>query len=631
MQQSNIIEVFSEEKRDDLSARLTGFWAEDTWPRDELSKVTMVGKKDFEYQFTTGRNRIDVELKVALKFLFEERLLLPYYGGAATMSLICRFISMHVDCDSLVSNPLGKWLFKLRTFLMNEGHSLKHISKNSSGTIRKKTNPIIQYFSLFYRTLYDLYDPRSLLDRPIIDLNKVCPKGCKSSLRKIKMYAFKQDWIRDAFREYIKVRLSRTAIGTLMNHYTHLLRFSRFLDWNYPGIAPLNIDRDVLIAYMDDVSKAVKNGTISQDYGVNAISYLKVFLEKSYKEGFLKVASSGILYRSDVPKRAKPKPRFIPEVVVQNMTKHLHKLPLMWRLVLILLLESGARANELLALPIKCLKKDNDGDYWLERFVSKQSKWHSVPVAIEIVALIKEWGSIISEKYGDHTNFLFPNLTGGRHLSYKSFVNAINDWIGENNIHGLDGNLFHFRTHDCRHTLATRMLDQGLAHHFISDFLGHDSPEITRVYAAIKKAQVQAISNKVHTKRRDKVGGVEIEDFQVTDIDLAKQVRKNVITQRLSNGWCHLSIHQASCISGGDACLDCKDYFETTPEFLPVHRSQRDDELRILQEARAKGHQRQIELTEKKIAKLQAVIVNLESFGTGYYPIEENHVTEGFS
>lgn len=610
MPNTNLAEIliFDPEKQEGLAKELSGLWGEDKWPDTEIGTFLKISTKEtFTYKFRSGYAPVDLELKYGLKSIFMAGELLPQQRLAGSLSIICRFVESLPIIESLVDKSLAGWLVRFRTFLVDEGYS----PAKKDGTKHESIN----LFSRIYKKVYDYYDPRSLFDRPVIDLNQVCTKGSKALPLKIDMQRLKQSWLRDAFREYIRFRSNKTASGTLATHFKFVRKFSAFLAENYPGLKPSALDRDVLVTYLDNVMLSVKSESISGGYAVNTISTLKTFLDYSARNEILMLETSGCIYLADIPDRPDPEPRYIPEPIVQNMIQVLSKLPAPWSLVLVLLLESGGRANEILSLPLNCLKKDADGDYWLKRFLSKQSKWHSVPIAPEIVALITELKAIVQENYGEHTKYLFPNPTGAKHLTIDGLSSAVNKWLKEQGIVDEDGSQWKFQSHSCRHTVGTRMLEQGLAHHFISDFLGHDSAEMTRIYATIKETTARGVANKVHDDRRVKRGGKEIDDYRIQAFKMAKKVRKNVIMQRVANGYCTLSVHSASCVSAV-ACLECiDDHFETTPIFLPKFLSERDEEMDFLNEAKEQGHQRQIEVSENKIALLSAVIDRLVEVG----------------
>ncbi|MDS6149319.1 tranposase B [Staphylococcus aureus subsp. aureus SA8601] len=47
------------------------------------------------------------------------------------------------------------------------------------------------------------------------------------------------------------------------------------------------------------------------------------------------------------------------------------------------------------------------------------------------------------------------------------------------------GEIYRFHAHAFRHTVGTRMINNGMPQHIVQKFLGHESPEMTSRYAHI--------------------------------------------------------------------------------------------------------------------------------------------------
>ena len=56
---------------------------------------------------------------------------------------------------------------------------------------------------------------------------------------------------------------------------------------------------------------------------------------------------------------------------------------------------------------------------------------------------------------------------------------------------GMAGRLFHFEAHQFRHTVGTRLVNRGYPHHLIQRYLGHESPDMTSVYAHLHDATLK--------------------------------------------------------------------------------------------------------------------------------------------
>jgi len=91
----------------------------------------------------------------------------------------------------------------------------------------------------------------------------------------------------------------------------------------------------------------------------------------------------------------------------------------------------------------------------------------------------------------------------------------------------------------------------------------------------------------------------------------AKQ-RLGQATQALPNGFCGLPVQQAC--PHANACLTCPTFL-TTVEFLPRHREHRNQTLRIITAAEARGQDRLAEMNRQVLANLDRVITSLQADG----------------
>lgn len=91
----------------------------------------------------------------------------------------------------------------------------------------------------------------------------------------------------------------------------------------------------------------------------------------------------------------------------------------------------------------------------------------------------------------------------------------------------------------------------------------------------------------------------------------AEWIKHNLarIQASLPNGYCGRPPQQ-DC-PHPNACLTCPD-FQTTPEFLPIHRRQRDDTLVLIDTAEQAGRTRQAANHRHVLDNLNAVIDGLE-------------------
>lgn len=94
----------------------------------------------------------------------------------------------------------------------------------------------------------------------------------------------------------------------------------------------------------------------------------------------------------------------------------------------------------------------------------------------------------------------------------------------------------------------------------------------------------------------------------LADAAWAKQ-RLGRATQALPNGFCGLPVQQ-SC-PHANACLTCP-MFITTAEFLPQHRTQRQETLQLISDAQTRGHTRLAEMNQRVLISLDQIITTLQ-------------------
>ena len=287
------------------------------------------------------------------------------------------------------------------------------------------------------------------------------------------------------------------------------------------------------------------------------------------------------------------------------------------RMVLIIQ-ECGLRVGELCQLPINCLKQDTKSAWYIQFMRWKMGKETSIPISLELAAVIIEQQNYIRENLGRNFDYLFcarkccktfipiPSV-----MPSKSFINHIKKLAETFDIKDNSGKRWNFQSHQFRHTVATRMINNGVPQHIIQRYLGHESPAMTQVYAYIHDETLKKEIAEFHGKVVNVFGQiVESSNLEIeNDLDL-QLMRRNVLAQALPNGSCARPVIKGAC-PHANACLTCGD-FRTTKEFLGVHKEELERTNKLLDKARANGWQRQVEMNEQIKTNLENVIKGLE-------------------
>ena len=123
------------------------------------------------------------------------------------------------------------------------------------------------------------------------------------------------------------------------------------------------------------------------------------------------------------------------------------------------------------------------------------------PILPEIAEIIKQQVYITNQIGKEHQYLFSEYLSEGKNLSKKvltlgSFSNRLNKLAEDQNICDKTGNLWRFKSHQFRRTVATKMTNEGIRQYVIQRYLRHDNPDMMQHYASIlpeKKKEIKEI------------------------------------------------------------------------------------------------------------------------------------------
>lgn len=438
----------------------------------------------------------------------------------------------------------------------------------------------------------------------------------KTNGGKLTFYSIKQQWLKEEIKRYIRyMSVKTTSFNTVGRALDRLKIFSCFLE-SKPHVNKIeDIDRLIIIDYLHYL--AVQNfAAVSRS---NAISVLKYFLEYGSINGWFEIESN-LIRKEDYPKRNKVLPRYIPDEIVNQLNQHLDSLPESVMRMLLVIQECGLRISELCYLPLNCLKQDAKGAWFIQFMRWKMKFETTLPVSIELAQVIQDQQAYIEQYFGKDFNYLFCGRKTGCHgkfmpvakiMSSDSFIGHIKRLAKEFNICDNTGKRWNFHTHQFRHTVGTRMINNGVPQHIVQRYLGHDSPQMTAVYAHIHDSTLRkAIDQYLGTKVVD-INGEIIQSItpELDNNSELQWLKKKVLAETLSNGYCGLPA-QLTC-SKGNACLTCSD-FRTTLEYLDQHKQHLERTDRVLAVAQSNGWERQIQVNQDVKNSLEKIIATLE-------------------
>jgi len=426
-----------------------------------------------------------------------------------------------------------------------------------------------------------------------------------------------QTWLRDAVKRWARFRLATgKAVGTVTGDALALAWFARYLDHAVPGSAgEAVISRAVLERYLSHLASA---GLAVQTW-LGYLVALRGFLEASRRHGWLpRLPAGAVLYADDMPRRGSYLPRHIPEYVMAQLESdgNLARIadPATRRLITVLI-ETGLRASDACRLQPDCLAEDSAGWPCLRFYNSKVRTEQMIPLSARAADAIRAQQQHVQETWPPGTRWLFPRATanpdGRACFSYATLHARLVRWQDEIGLRDEHGRAVRVSAHRFRHTLGTRMINSGVPEHIVQRMLGHKSPQMTARYASLHDTTLRAAFDRYCQQRVDITGQLIGYDPASPAAD-AEWAKHNLarIRDSLPNGYCGRPPQQ-DC-PHPNACLTCPD-FQTTPEFLGVHRAQREHTAVLIataeqlgQTARAAAHREVAATLDKIIPALEA-------------------------
>ncbi|MDD7280434.1 MAG: tyrosine-type recombinase/integrase [Erysipelotrichaceae bacterium] len=143
--------------------------------------------------------------------------------------------------------------------------------------------------------------------------------------------------------------------------------------------------------------------------------------------------------------------------------------------IIICALQTGMRKSEIFNLQWANINYDYN---YIELLETKSGKARKIPISDKL--------NKVFSKQSKNYNYVFTNLDTG--LPYKDIHKSFNAVLKKANIKN-------FRFHDLRHTVATRLVEQGVPLPVVQEILGHSKIETTMRYAhAIPEQKINAIN-----------------------------------------------------------------------------------------------------------------------------------------
>ncbi len=484
------IEIKHREIRD----KLAGYWIQDEWvagecptANDEDFTVSPKGtlRRDATLRLGCSSPTIGEEIKFAIKenLCRGEWTTKKAWDHKRSIHCLIQWLNASAPTShSLMNHDFAEWRESLVDYMKTElGLKSRRVKENEECTFRA-----------IYKIIEEEFDDRPRYERDTWNLAEMgfLKEDRHDDIRRLRFAGITQPCLRKAAKRYLRLSLIRESVGGAYSKLVILKHFSEFLAESYPAIQAPEINRDVALGYL-----AYSQETLAHNTRCTYLSQLRLFHEVCVSEGWLPLTNEPLIYPGEIPQPLQIKRRNIPEDIMMQLERNTSFLPNQERRMTEMLIETGQRIGDLCGTRFDCLQRDEDGDYSIEFAIEKTKGNHSIPVSQRTAAIIEEQQQYVIENFSRKTKTLFPWLRGETYKAYK-FNKVLNQLAIEKNITDRFGDLWHFQSHQFRHTVATRMVNAGVPERFVQEFLGHKTSRMTHLYAELFDSSLKSAFNR---------------------------------------------------------------------------------------------------------------------------------------
>ncbi len=422
-------------------------------------------------------------------------------------------------------------------------------------------------------------------------------------------------------RRYLLVRGLTARPNTRYKIESGLRAFALWLAKEYPEVKSFEqVNRDHLLEFAQMLATTPTEQT-GRPMGPmtrrGKLSTLSVFFRDTADWGWVGVPGRPLLGVGDLPKVPDRVPRYIPEDELARLMEVIRALECPYqRAALLIARWSGARRDEIRRLELDCLDAYPDGTPRLRIPAGKTYQERVVPLndeaadAIRVIQRLREGESVRGfrdEQTGAVKQYLFVHhgkIFDVHYLFHYPLRNAcleagLVDAQGKPKI----------TPHRFRHTVGTQLAERGARLHTIMKMLGHQSANMTMVYATISDREVLKDYRMVLGPGAT-IAGPLAETLRSGDLPAAdvEWIKSNFWKTELELGHCLRLPQEGPCEC--DLYLSCTK-FVTTKEYAPRLRARRRRELGLIEDAVSNGWEREVERHRCTIRRIDQLLLEM--------------------
>jgi integrase len=401
--------------------------------------------------------------------------------------------------------------------------------------------------------------------------------------------------VADSLVAYLECASGTRTRSTVLGIACRLGHFAKFLtevDPTFTSLAVLDRQRHIepYLAAVAAARHPRTDAALSVSERRSRILTVGQLIDDINEWGWAQAPGRKLVFARDVPRLARPLPRYLPPDADRQLSAALHASPNRLRAdALLLLRATGMRIGELVDLELDCVHEIPAAGAWLKVPLGKLDTERMVPIDEETLELVDRIVAHRSPgrplphpRTGKPVQFLLTHQ--GRRMSVHTLRAELQRAATE-------AGLTSVTPHQLRHTFATALVNCGVPLQALMAMLGHVSAEMSLRYGRLFDETVRAEYERALTQAKAQLGPVLPSRTQlpITAISGGATEWKDTPTvkARLAGGYCLRTQAQGACVYA-NICEHCPN-FRTESTFLPILATQRADAAALAADADARG------------------------------------------
>jgi integrase len=520
------------------------------------------------------------------------------------------------DLDELRA-AIDSFTARLRLDPMREFYARAPIQRPPSVTANAYLRSAIARLHAAHVLLFDL----GQLDRPPTGrvatetwVDHLAPETAPSKIRAV---------IERYLRLHLDANLDRPQ--TVRHSHNALRRLVTWMTGAHPEMNTLaDLHREhaeEFLRWLGTQTSQHTGAPLSVSFRRTTITLITRFLTETAAWGWADAPVRVLFTKADIPKIARPLPRFIPDHELAALMTAVDQLANPYqRAALIVARWSGARRDEIRRLAVDCLDTYPDGHPRLRIPVGKGYAERSIPLhpraAEALQPLIdlarqqrgrRRWdpsaGREVQYIFVVRGKLLSRSLLFDMALAEACTAAGLVDSAGKATI----------TAHRFRHTIGTQLAEGGARLQTIMAVLGHRTPNMSIIYASLSdptiKRQYQEALDR-HLGPEVTLAGPVADALRQHRLDpeAVSWLQTNFLKTELELGHCLRTPAEGPCEC--DLVLNCSKFL-TTSDYAPRLRARLEVEQQLIDDATARNWPREIERHEATKRRLEQLLQDL--------------------